>query len=667
LREQRFEAAIARGERSIAIAGGVSHSIVTTGDVVLEVRDDGLGSELRRLLRSERPRKASRRPLRPPPVFADRIDREREIADVAAGVLRGSVNVYGPPGVGKTYIIRDAANRILPKRFRDGSVFLPRKIERIEDGLQALFEEFFTCDPPARPSDAEIRRDLDRKRAVVFLDAVSVDREEIQAFVASAPRSVFVIASRARVLWEGGPVFVEGLSAGDGERVIETELGRPLEPQEREPAAAICAAVGGNPLRLRQASALVRETSRTLAEIARAVSAKPERALLEAALDSLTSEQRRLVLSLAVFDGASVGAEHLAAITGTPEVVRALEPLQRLHLADSGSPRYNATAAITDATWLDVESDAAHALRYFAGWAEREGPGLDRVVEEGDALMQMLRWAQALGQFKEGIVLARACASVLAASRRFGAWGDVVRGTLGWAESINDLETLGWALHEEGTRLFCIGRATESAAMLGQAAHVREQMGQSQAAARSRANLDVVRRPRSLFARFAHVSFLAMTLALIALFLAGGVAAWKLTGRTPSSAPAVTPGQSNSQACSTCGESDGSCSTCGGKEQTVETLSLVVSPTSPTVGTLQVGTTTCPPTCTAIFDPGETATIHASSVAPGWFLSSWTHSCRETSNDVENCVVEMTENKTAGATFTETTSQKAPSVTVTNG
>jgi hypothetical protein len=656
LSERRSDAAAAHGERSIAIAGSVSNSIVTTGDVVLEVKEDGLGSELRHLLRSERPRKADRRPLPPPPVFADRIDREGEIADVAAGVLRGSVNVYGPPGVGKTYIIRDAANLALPSQFRHGCVFLPGKIEGTEDGLQALFEEFFECDPPARPSDGEIRRDLEKKHAVVFLDSVAMEREELQAFVASAPVSVFVLGSRSRVLWEGQPLFVEGLTPNDGEKLIETELGRRLQSKEHESAAAICAAVDGNPLRLRQASALVRETGRTLAEIAHALAASPERALLEAALDSLTSEQRRLLLSLAAFDGASVGAEHLAAITGTPEVAQTIETLARLHLADSGSPRYFATPVVTDATWIDLEPHAAQALRYFADWAE-DPPPLNQLVEEGDALRQLLRRAQGLNLVREGILIARACAPAFAASRRFGGWGEVVRWALGSAESINDLRTLAWALHEEGTRLFCVGRAADAAAMLAQAARVREQMGLSQAAERSRANLRVVRQPRPLFTRFTLLSFATTALLVVLLTLlaaAGVVVASKIDH--PASPPAVQPpngGQgSKSSGCTTC-TCSGTCDGGSSSGSNGPILTITVSPESSGSVAAWEGNTklgTCPTVCRySQLDVGTTVLLVATS--PGsWTFANWGGRCAIV-GEPNQCEVTLNVSRSVSATF----------------
>jgi hypothetical protein len=207
------------------------------------------------------------------------LDREGEVRD-ATGALRSGTPVafHGQAGLGKTALLRYLAHHGAAESFPDGVVYLSARRQGVEDLLQSLYDAFYESQMsfhgwfvPAKATEGEVRQGLREKRALIIVDDVGLGREDVGVLLDTAPASEFVLASSGRCLWEGRAIGLKGLPAGDGVALVERELERELDREERETAEGMCKALEGHPLRILQAAAMVREEELSLEEVARRV------------------------------------------------------------------------------------------------------------------------------------------------------------------------------------------------------------------------------------------------------------------------------------------------------------------------------------------------------------------------------------------------------------
>jgi len=492
--------------------------------------------------------------LRPRP-FPDLLDREAEVGTATTALRSASpVAFYGAAGLGKTALLRHLAHHRVTARFPDGVVYLSARGRSSDDLLQSLFDAFYECDVPFKPTQAQVRHALREKRAIILLDDVDLGRDEAEVLMDVAPHCGFVLASVTRCLWgEGSAVALRGLPPDDALALVERGLGRPLDDQERPAAQAICAALEGHPLHILQAVALAREEGKTLAEVARRVQApSPADGLAAEGVAALSEPQRRVLAVLAALGDAPLPADHLAALSGVRDVAPVLKALMARGLVQANSPRYSLTGGVTAylrRVW-DLTPWAERALAHFAAWAERQPVG--RLAEVADAMVRVLEWAAGAGRWARVIRLGRAVERALALDGRWDAWATVLQWVLQGARALGDRAAEAWALHQIGTRALCLGDATAARTSLAQALRLREALGDQAGAAVTRHNLSLLpgpppppRRPpgRPSSPPSGLPPTLIVGLVSVLFLAAAGAAAWFLWPRTAAPPPTeVTEG-----------------------------------------------------------------------------------------------------------------------------
>jgi NB-ARC domain len=607
--------AIAGGDRAVAIAGDATGAVIVTGDnATLQVQ---LGSESGALLgllpKAERPTKQLRAlPLQgAPPPFPERIDRDVEIAAVLDTGDTQSVTLFGESGIGKTYVLRAAANEPGARALHDGVVYLFAKSRPLQDLLQACFEEFWDCEPPYKASDGEIRRHLRERKALVVLDSLELPTDEAQALVGAAPSCRFLLASREQALWDGKALELEGLPDDDALSLFERELGRALTGAERDAATAICRTVRGHPLKILQVAADTRRRSRSLTEVKAEVEAAggSRRPLLEAA----TPDEERILRVLALLGGTSIGEETLAELTGLRDAGQLAARLADKHLVHTHSPRYSVDGALADeiAEVWPLDDDVEWVLATSAKWAETHRLDLRLLAQELDALVTLVqRAARQPGLEPLVIRLGQAIDAGLAWSRRFGTWGEVLAIVLAAASAVGDRTAEAWALHESGVREITLGRVLLGRRQLRRAEEIRRGLGDEEGAAVTAHNLAVAGPRLGFLGPLGMLPFAALPFAILALALAsgGGAAAWFLTHRHhPQGSPVVvTPSSSSSSSSTT---------------QPTTTLPTTTRTTSTRTRTTKTTSSTTTSTATSTTQPSSstsstTAVIFRSSTTP---------------------------------------------------
>lgn len=429
--------------------------------------------------------------------FTGLLDRKVETgAATTASHTAQPLEFHGSPGLGKTSLLRHLAYNLPLAAYTDGVVYLSVQQQSLADLQQFLFEAFYESNIPAKATEAQIRHGLQGKQALLLLDDVALMRTEVEALLDAAPNCAFVLASPERRLWgEGQVLALEGLPRDDALTLLERELARPLTPEELPAAVDLCDLLAGHPLRLLQVAALVREHGQTLVEIKRRLSqAAPVEALTKQLLDSLSPTERRVLGTLALFGGAPLGHEHLAALTGLPDPTPVVENLLQRSLVQAHSPRYSLTGDLAQhwpPAW-DLTPLAERALTYFTRWAEQSQSAPDRLLEEAGAIRQLLAWAVEAKRWPETLRLVRALEGALSLNGRWGAWADVLQSGLQAAEALGDRAAKAWAWHQLGTRALCLDDKVTARTALSRALRLRETLGDYAGADVTRHNLNLL-------------------------------------------------------------------------------------------------------------------------------------------------------------------------------
>ena len=376
----------------------------------------------------------------------------------------------------------------------DGVVYLQARHQSFIDLLQLLFETFCETDEVCKPTEAEIRRFLHDKQALILVDEVHLAQHELEQVLDVAPRSAFVVATRKRTLWgEVRHVELPGLAPDEAVRLLEREIERPLDAAERAAAAQLCANLGGHPRRIQQAAAIVRERRMSVDAAVRVIG---PRGPLPALLTSVDERQRRALLSLTALPGVPLEPQHVSGIAELSDIEPALQALTRQGLVITSQSRHQLAGGVGDQLRRteNLAPAANRAVTYFTSWAERYRRSAVHLLDAADALLRAQQSAADGQRWGEVLRIGTCLEDTLILGARWGAWASVLERCLSAARATKDRPAEAWALHQLGTRAVCLGDAARGRALLGQAAALRDSIGED-AAAVSRRNLDFVQAP----------------------------------------------------------------------------------------------------------------------------------------------------------------------------
>jgi len=430
------------------------------------------------------------------------IDRQKELTNALSAVDAGlSIEVSGEPGVGKTAFLHQLAHHSGAAAFVDGVAYIGARHQSSTDILQLVFEAFYESDQVCKPTLADIRRGLEDKQALILIDDVHLPHSELELVLDVAPRSALALATRQRCLFgELRSVVLEGLTSREAVILLEREAGRPITVAERAPAASLCAALGGHPLRIRQAASVIRDQGIPIGVLARDI---VQERLVGELIASADDKQRRALLALAATAGAPIPIQHLSALAEVTDVAPALSALVRRGLVIRGQSRYRLVDGVQDQLRRteDLKPWVNRSITYFTAWAERYRRSPNTLLEESEGLLRAQQDAVDAQRWGEALRLGRLLAPALVLGARWGAWAIALDRCLAAAKAMNDRSAEAWTLHERGTRALCLGESGMARAWLGEALKLRETMDDGDAIAASRRNLSYVLAPIAVVPR----------------------------------------------------------------------------------------------------------------------------------------------------------------------
>jgi hypothetical protein len=465
----------------------VSNSQIAVGEKLVQ-HNYGPGSTVNTIVSGEaQPPRERQKPVSQLPRDLPRLHgrgAEIDLARAAMGCGQ-AIQFCGPSGIGKTALLRHLSHRA-SGHFPDGVVYYRSRHESLDDLLMRIFEFLYESDAATRlkPTTAELERYLGAIEALFLLDDVDLDREDLETLLQTVPRSVFVLGSPERSLYEGESVRLRGLPQGAAVALVQDGLGRRLSGIEISELAKLCSALEGHPLHLVKAATRIRDEGATPAQLLSEASGltvtatPPADRLVALLVADLPEEERRVLSLLASLDGAPLHVDHVAALTAHADAAAILADLEERRLAQSHGPRYSATTP--SAALQDPEAShrwRSSLLTYFTDYAEDHRYEPERLREDLEPIIQMLRWGMTCAPYADVLRLARESGVVAELSGLWDAWRSILDVALEAARMIGDRDGEGWALHELGTRALCLGQQDEAARRLEEALRIREKLG----------------------------------------------------------------------------------------------------------------------------------------------------------------------------------------------
>lgn len=436
------------------------------------------GSTVTVLMDGQRPRPRRRDRIRLlPRRQGTPLGRDADLAAIAAALHAGeSVQLWGPPGVGKSALLRYAARTL--DAGGDGVVFLDAARREPEDLAQDIFEACHSTGGYA-PSRGELPQLMEGVEATVYVDNADYTAEQLRTVMDAAPDALFVFAGREEVLQgtDGRAHRVEGITRDAAAGLLTRELGGPGDP---DLVTALWEAAAGTPLLLLRAAAVARLDPAAALPRPGAV-----RELLHPLFDRLDEPSLRALHLLGTFRDAELDPEHIGALSGTPDAAALCAGLAGLGLAEETELGYRVADGVV-AALRERQGLRPYALErlcgYFADWAARPETPAAQVAGHARALEVLAELAEQSGRADLAVRVVRAASPALARSLRFGVWGRLLDQGLPAAQRAGDRQAEAYFTHERGVRAVLTGNRVLAAVLLAEAGILWRQLGDTQGA-----------------------------------------------------------------------------------------------------------------------------------------------------------------------------------------
>ncbi|MFD6473289.1 AAA family ATPase [Streptomyces anulatus] len=464
------------GDHRIDIAGDASGTVIAGNHNVVI---DAHGSTVNLLPPQERPRPVRReRVALVPRRQREPVGREADLEELE-NALRGHgvVQLWGPPGVGKSTLLRHAARSLEPGP--DGVLFLNGAHREPEDLAQEIFEACYEA-PGYAPTGPELRRLMTGIEVTVYVDDAELTPERLRLLADAAPDATFVFASRERsLLGESADLELRGLGRAAGLGLLERELRHGMPEAQYAVAVELCEVALGRPLLLLRAAGLARLDTSGEIRLPRAAEID---GLLPLLFDRLDTASLKTLHLLATLRDAEVDPEHVGALCDVPDPAAVCGRLAGLGLVTVTERGYRSVAdVLPEVRRRFAEPVAVDRLcDHFARWAALATTTPAQVADHGRALEVVAEMAERRGRPDLAVRVARAVSPFLAESLRFGVWGRLLDQGQNAARQAGDTTAHAYFTHEKAIRCLMIGRRVVAAVLLAEAVVLWRQLGDNE-------------------------------------------------------------------------------------------------------------------------------------------------------------------------------------------
>jgi hypothetical protein len=409
---------------------------------------------------------------------------------------RRPVGLFGTCGYGKTTLLRYVAATAETEAFAEGGVYLQAGPGGLRDLLHRLVGELYTADQPVKLTPDQCAEILSQVDALVVADDVTLSRGQADYLQSVLPGCSVLLSSQHPVLGQDDSHQLTGLPDDAALQLVIDDLGRPLSADEVADVRRLIAAIDGQPLRLRQATALVRDNRQSFAALADATERDPE-ALDRLNLDALAHRYRRALGILALAAGALLPSGLVAAMGGIAEIGECLSLLHRRGLAERQHDQYGLPVCKAKRYREMLFKDVHHAaaLRELTSWLTAANPAAPDSIRAASAAVSIAGWAAEGSDWTGVIEMVRVAEPILTLAGHWEASRQALTHGLHAAVAAGDHLSEALFSHQQGTLALCLDELTSAHQLLSHALQLRELHGDHEGAAATRHNLEILQPP----------------------------------------------------------------------------------------------------------------------------------------------------------------------------
>lgn len=485
----------------IAVAGNVYGHIITGNNNKVETHNY-YGTVINQAALPTARRAVS---PKPPPEPEGFVGRKRELAQVEEWIAqKKAVIVQGMDGIGKTSLIKQAANTESARSQPDGVVVIEGpdeegKLLGFGDTVQRIFNALFESQPQIKVELDTARTYLSNTHPLVLLNSITLTPQELNQLQGLFSDVPMLIATENMILTRGRKY---SLSLGPLEREDSLALLASLSSvDDREALDQIAALLENVPAALSIVADTIRVNGLTAGDVlSRLQSYTPRetnksKAAVERAFhlihSVLSEEERGMLDQVAAAFGVSVDRKWLESQYGGTAVAEKLESLQ---LLQANSPRLRLMPGLRPLLQegRDLTKQREHLLSHLLSELETRWNDFDFIKDELGNLLGLLLWAAAQGQWANVAALGRGMDPYLALRLYWGAWRQMLDEVQRAAKAMENLALQGWVLHQLATYEAGMGNLSAAKDYLQQAISIRQKLGDEVALAYSQHNLQAI-------------------------------------------------------------------------------------------------------------------------------------------------------------------------------
>ncbi|MGH1491948.1 MAG: InlB B-repeat-containing protein [Acidimicrobiales bacterium] len=407
--------------------------------------------------------------------------RDHDLDDLNDRIRSGeSIEIFAQEGFGKTSLL----NMLLHDRpelkgyFADGVVSLSGRTVPDGDLLGALFRTFFVAGQAAAFDSAEMMRRLSPIRALIVLDDIDAEDDELQSIIAGLTAPVFLVTSSERRLHDLPSSTVGPLDPVDLITIAEIRLGQTLDEAGRSQVVELAQLLENRPRAWARAIGMIDRVEDLASVTSRLDGVRNPRA--ETA--RMTQDQSgpvavKAMTLLSELDGAAIGQDLLATVLDIEDASPVTAELEErgVGLVVGGAVTVDSDVAALAADRMDSDPMVGEAFSRLLEWSENAEPA--QLVDEVAAITELAEWAVDHDRAEEVVELGRRVDLALFRAGRWGAAAALLLLLARASEVCGRDADKAWALHQLGVRELALGDTDAAKPHLRAARSIRQRLG----------------------------------------------------------------------------------------------------------------------------------------------------------------------------------------------
>jgi len=424
--------------------------------------------------------------------------------------------IHGMDGIGKSALLRQAANSTAARILPDGVLFMEGIDEHgqvlgIEDVIQRLFDKSYESEPHLKVNFDVAQTYLGTLKSLVVLNGLNLPITSLSRMPDLYPQSAMLIESYQSM----DDDISDEINLGPLPRTEAIELlaaKADISPDDGlQPVLdSICALLADVPLaivitaRAIDENNLSFERAHDILASVKTLSTEAKRRGIERAYalaeSTFTELERQWMAATALAPGISIDPHYLHQMAEDKSTAEnAQKRLQAMGLLTANSPRLRIDPAVRDLARSGVDdlSFQERFVAYLKTMLKRNSFNWSYCTDELGNILGMISWAARKQRWNDVISLGRAIDPYLTLHGLWEAWRATSRDVLRAARRLGDRANEAWALHQLGTYAIGFGYSGQAIDFLRQALNLRLALGDVVGMAYTQHNLNLLIPPKA--------------------------------------------------------------------------------------------------------------------------------------------------------------------------